>query len=171
MFTLHQIIYTKYSLKFHIGRHTGKKPFLWTCCCKPFSHRYYLTRHMPSHNGEKPYSCVICNKLFFTKKWCEDTCALSYRCEAIFMFTMQQIIFSSIFSEDVESYWQKTPTSVNCALNHLHIRLFIFLMLELTQRKNLGKHNHSIWCSVFLWSVQQDSVMHPVQFVYRFRRF
>ena len=67
LFTLYQIIYTKYSLKFHIGRHTGEKPFSWTCCCKPFSHRYYLTRHMPSHNGEKPCSWLICNKFFSQK--------------------------------------------------------------------------------------------------------
>ena len=106
LFTLYQIIYTKYSLKFHIGRHTGEKPFSWTCCCKPFSHRYYLTRHMPSHNGEKPYSCVICNKLFFTKKWCEDSYAFWYRR----LLTMQHIICSFIFFKYTYcvSYYRKT---------------------------------------------------------------
>jgi len=69
---------TKFSLKRHMKRHTGEKPFIcnWTengaVCSRRFAEKSTLKRHVRTHTGEKPYQCSHpgCSKTFADRANC-----------------------------------------------------------------------------------------------------
>jgi len=69
---------TRFSLKRHMKRHTGEKPFVcdWTekglVCNRRFAEKSTLKRHVRTHTGEKPYKCSItgCEKTFADRANC-----------------------------------------------------------------------------------------------------
>jgi len=69
---------TLFSLKRHMKRHTGEKPFVcdWMengiSCSRRFAEKSTLKRHFRTHTGEKPYKCSHpdCDKTFADRANC-----------------------------------------------------------------------------------------------------
>jgi len=56
------------SLKDHMRRHEGVKPYVCSECQKRFSTAYELKSHQPKHSDFKPFCCGSCGKYFKVKK-------------------------------------------------------------------------------------------------------
>lgn len=52
------------SLKRHIRRHTGAKPYTCTYCFQKFGRKDTMQDHINIHTNEKPFSCPICKLCF-----------------------------------------------------------------------------------------------------------
>ena len=62
------------TLKIHMRRHNGEKPFECSYCGKKFSESGNLKTHERTHTGERPYVCPVveCGKAFKTKGHLQD---------------------------------------------------------------------------------------------------
>lgn len=56
------------SLKQHLMKHSGEKPFKCEFCEKCFARKTILTIHRRLHTGDRPYRCDECIRTFVTKE-------------------------------------------------------------------------------------------------------
>lgn len=56
------------SLKTHLLKHSGEKPFKCEFCEKAFARKTVLNIHRRLHTGEKPYKCTLCPSAYVTKE-------------------------------------------------------------------------------------------------------
>ncbi|XP_055845187.1 zinc finger protein 600-like [Episyrphus balteatus] len=56
------------SLKTHLLKHSGEKPFKCEFCDKAFARKTVLNIHRRLHTGEKPYKCSLCPSAYVTKE-------------------------------------------------------------------------------------------------------
>ncbi|XP_068232961.1 oocyte zinc finger protein XlCOF6-like [Palaemon carinicauda] len=54
----------KNTLKVHMMRHNGERPFKCDVCYKSFTQSSTLKIHMRTHTGDKPYACKMCDEHF-----------------------------------------------------------------------------------------------------------
>lgn len=66
------------SLRDHVRRHTGDRPFKCDSCEMAFVRRGVLRDHRHKHTNERPFKCPHCDKSF-TKKQISKTYSNSHR--------------------------------------------------------------------------------------------